>query len=181
MLVLSVLNHNLKVRSDGVTLMGLGRLERSFKNVAPIRFVDSLKREIVQMPPRFSLLQNCDKELCCCLVSIALTRNCWYKTNLIMEKTESQGLGAVTPHQTGKEDGNEATIPSPISNIISATKQPSLGSTDSLDPAEKHEYLTGPKLLATMFSVSLVGFLMLLDTSIVSTVSQLSQDSCPRK
>jgi len=32
------------------------------------------------------------------------------------------------------------------------------------------EYLTGIKLLATMFSLTLVGFLMLLDTSIIATV-----------
>lgn len=44
---------------------------------------------------------------------------------------------------------------------------------DPITPAEeeKNEYLTGFKLAITVFSLTCVGFLMLLDVSVVSTVS----------
>ena len=43
---------------------------------------------------------------------------------------------------------------------------------------EQPEHLTGLKLLSIVFSVTLVGFLMLLDTSIVSTVRNLLTSLC---
>lgn len=43
------------------------------------------------------------------------------------------------------------------------------------DVGDDHVYLDGFGLLATMISITLVGFLMLLDTSIISTVSSSEQ------
>lgn len=42
----------------------------------------------------------------------------------------------------------------------------------SMAPREKHKYLTGLKVFATMVSITLAGFLMLLDSSIVFTISR---------
>lgn len=42
---------------------------------------------------------------------------------------------------------------------------------DMDDEGYGHEYLSGVKLSIVMFSIALVGFLMLLDTSVVATVS----------
>lgn len=44
----------------------------------------------------------------------------------------------------------------------------------ALPPVGQSQYLGGAKLLMTMISITLVGFLMLLDTSIVSTVSSFN-------
>jgi len=84
-----------------------------------------------------------------------------------MEKTEDTSSGAMMPRQSRDEDGEKATP-----DIMAASKGQSVETMDSIAPAEKdHEYLTGFKLLLTMLSLTFVGFLMLLDVSVVSTVS----------
>jgi hypothetical protein len=76
------------------------------------------------------------------------------------------------PHQSRDEDGEKPTPLSSTPDIMAASKEQSLETTDSTVLAEEeHEYLTGFKLLVTMFSLTFVGFLMLLDVSVVSTVS----------
>ncbi|KAK9250091.1 major facilitator superfamily domain-containing protein [Lipomyces tetrasporus] len=53
---------------------------------------------------------------------------------------------------------------------MAAAMEQSVETMDSIVPAEEeHEYLTGSKLLATMSSLTLVGFLMMLDVSVVAT------------
>ncbi len=53
-----------------------------------------------------------------------------------------------------------------------ASKDSSVEQDASMILEERNEYLTGLKLLSTMVAITLVGFLMLLDSSIVSTVSR---------
>lgn len=57
---------------------------------------------------------------------------------------------------------------------MAATKEHSMGTTTE-DPAapakEANEYLTGFKLFVSVMSLTCVTFLMLLDVSVVSTVS----------
>jgi hypothetical protein len=89
-----------------------------------------------------------------------------------MEKTEDPSPRTMMPRQSRDEDGEKATPLSSTPDVMAASKEQSLESMDSIVlPEEEHEYLTGFKLLVTMSSLTFVGFLMLLDVSVVSTVS----------
>lgn len=77
----------------------------------------------------------------------------------------SSEVKTITDFEFPNHDLKELTWPS------STTASLAEGQSDSLAlKAEKHVYLTGFKLLAAMISITLVGFLMLLDVSIISTV-----------
>lgn len=88
-----------------------------------------------------------------------------------MEKTEDASSGTTLPRHSKDEDNKESRS-SPSPDIAEVPRGHSAGTTSALDSNEKeYEYLTGFKLAALMFSITLVAFLMLLDTSVVSTVS----------
>ena len=76
------------------------------------------------------------------------------------------------PDQPRDEDGENTTSPSSTTDIMAESKEQSVETMDpDVSTEEAQEYLTGIKLLMTMFSLTFVGFLMLLDVSIVATVS----------
>ena len=69
------------------------------------------------------------------------------------------------------EDDRMATElpPAPGVMVTTALAQNSADSSGS-SQEKSHEYLTGLKLFLVMFSITLGGFLMLLDASIIATV-----------
>ena len=81
-----------------------------------------------------------------------------------METAENPSSSSLMLHQS--RDGEKSTP-----DLAASMQQATVPMNDSVSTGEEHEYLTGAKLLLTMFSITLVGFLLLLDTSIVSTVS----------
>lgn len=88
-----------------------------------------------------------------------------------MEKIEDQSFDLTVPRRSRDEDTDRATTPSLIPNAMPASQENSVKDMDSVVPVEEdHEYLEGFKLLITIFSLSCVGFLILLDVSIVTTV-----------
>ena len=89
-----------------------------------------------------------------------------------MQQTKKPSSGAIMPPQSGNEHGEEATAASPKAESLVASNDQSVEKMDQAVPVEEeHKYLTGLELFAAMISITLVGFLFLLDTSIVSTVS----------
>lgn len=52
---------------------------------------------------------------------------------------------------------------------VAGSERPSVEEIDVTIAGEEHEYLEGLKLFSTIISITLVGFLVLLDTAIVST------------
>ena len=64
---------------------------------------------------------------------------------------------------------------------MGASNEQSIDEMRTTGSGEEGEYLTGLKLLATMTAITLVGFLMLLDSSIVSTVclTRAPHSPCP--
>jgi len=107
----------------------------------------------------------------CCLNQFPLTQQYRYPVPS-MEKTEDPSSGAMMPRQSRDEDGEKATPTSSTPDIMAASNEPSVETMDTVVPAEEEEeYFTGFKLLLTMFSLTLVGFLLMLDVSVVSTVS----------
>lgn len=67
--------------------------------------------------------------------------------------------------------GYISSAPSLETNTAGSEAAHAKDSTETGWVAGRTEYLTGLGLLSTMTSLTLVGFLILLDTSIVSTVS----------
>ena len=86
-----------------------------------------------------------------------------------MISTGQLSSDATMPSQARNKDGEEATGAAELREPA-VVKPVHIVSGEGKE--EKHQYLTGLKLFASMISITLVGFLMLLDTSIVSTVSK---------
>jgi hypothetical protein len=82
-----------------------------------------------------------------------------------MEKTRDTSSVTANSYHSGDENkGNAATLPSRTNNIT-------VPKENVVNDIESHEYLSGLKLVGVMFCITLGGFLLLLDTSILSTVS----------
>ena len=91
-----------------------------------------------------------------------------------MKQTEKPSSAAKMQSQSRNEEG-EDVVASSTAESLAVSKEPSVQNVDPvISVEEEHKYLTSLKLLAAMISITLVGFLMLLDTSIVSTVSWCS-------
>jgi hypothetical protein len=91
-----------------------------------------------------------------------------------MEKTQDHNLSseATVLSKPFDGDGEKPTAPPSVQDTISASQEASVDNLETTIPAEEeHEYLGGYQLFFALFAPTLVGFLMLLDTSIVSTVS----------
>ncbi|MCJ1356954.1 MAG: hypothetical protein MMC33_006950 [Icmadophila ericetorum] len=87
-----------------------------------------------------------------------------------MEQTEKPNPDATMPPQSRNEEEEKATASSSTAGSVTVSKDLSVENTDPVVLVEdEQKYLTGLKLLVTMISITLVGFLFLLDTSIVST------------
>ena len=98
-----------------------------------------------------------------------------------MEQTEKPNPDATMPPQSRNEEEEKATASSSTAGSVTVSKDLSVENTDPVVLVEdEQKYLTGLKLLVTMISITLVGFLFLLDTSIVSTVSWHSLCWTPR-
>lgn len=82
------------------------------------------------------------------------------KVILIFKMSQSEKDVFVSPKSGVSEDQ--------IANSSSTTMENSVKDENSID---RHEYLSGLKLFAVMTSITLASFLMLLDSSIVGTVS----------
>lgn len=88
-----------------------------------------------------------------------------------MENPEDANSDTPVPRHSSDEDNKESRSSS-SPDVPEVSKGNSSETTSATVSNEKeYEYLTGFKLAAIMFSLTLVTFLMLLDTSIVSTVS----------
>jgi hypothetical protein len=88
-----------------------------------------------------------------------------------MEKTEDASSGTTLPrHSRDEENKGSKLSSSPDATEVPRVNSPETASAN-VSGEKEYEYLTGFKLAALMFSLTLVAFLMLLDTSIVSTVS----------
>ncbi|MCJ1378823.1 hypothetical protein MMC17_001922 [Xylographa soralifera] len=87
-----------------------------------------------------------------------------------MERTEDPSSDVIMPPESTFEKGEGASASSSTAQSVPASTNLSV---ERMSPPasveEEQEYLSGLKLLAAMISITLVGFLMLLDTSIVST------------
>lgn len=89
-----------------------------------------------------------------------------------MEHTEESSSNAMMPRQSEEKAAKEREVLSPSPDIMTTSKEHSTRTMSPVVPAEEeHGHLTGLKLFATMSSLTVVGFLMLLDISVVSTVS----------
>lgn len=90
-----------------------------------------------------------------------------------METPKDPRQSGMITRLSGNEVGEKVTPLSSTQDMVASKEKPmaTTEKEDSVSAEEKHEYLRGVKLYMTMFSISLVGFLFLLDTSIVSTVS----------
>lgn len=92
-----------------------------------------------------------------------------------MEEVEDRNFDATTPCPSRGEDGEKTESTSPTPDTTAVSERQSMENPDFNPAVEKEqEYLTGPKLFMTIFALTLAGYLMLLDTSIVSTVGLLS-------
>jgi hypothetical protein len=86
-----------------------------------------------------------------------------------MEKTENPSFEAMIPCQARDEDGQDNKSPTSTQDTPAALK---LQKVEIMDSAEfEHENLTGFRLILTLLSLTMVAFLMLLDVSVISTVS----------
>jgi hypothetical protein len=79
------------------------------------------------------------------------------------------------PQSLNDPVGREQSIAETPREIINAVAN----IADSTTSEQQHEYLTGIKLWTLLASVTLVVFLMMLDTSIVGTVCLLLLIVCP--
>lgn len=83
------------------------------------------------------------------------------------EEKRSVDHEAQQPHTAGDGDANPEI-----------TSDPEQGTESEVKPAHavevEHEYITGIKLILVMAAVTLTCFLMLLDTSIITTVCRYS-------
>lgn len=92
-----------------------------------------------------------------------------------MEKTGRTGSVTKTSrrhsrHQNGEKPMELSSMPN---YATASSKEDAIDDSDALvnSQEETHQYLSGFKLFAVMFCITLAGFLLLLDTSVVSTVS----------
>ena len=84
-----------------------------------------------------------------------------------MEKSDISATGSdPSLHSNEKEHEAIKHVPAPI---VPATEAVAAADKAADPSEEEHEYVTGFKLLIIMISVTLVAFLMLLDTSIIAT------------
>lgn len=78
----------------------------------------------------------------------------------------------MTPRQSTDEEEEKVAPPSSPPDVITESKEEPVASTGPIVAAdEPQEYLTGLKLFLAMFSLTFVAFLILLDVSVVATVS----------
>jgi len=88
-----------------------------------------------------------------------------------MEKNEDASSSTTRPgHSSGEDNKDSRSSSSPETIEVPGGNYPET-SSDIVSKEKEYEYLTGFKLAAVLFSTTLVAFLMLLDTSVVSTVS----------
>lgn len=84
-------------------------------------------------------------------------------------------MGSITSGCSRDKKEEEARAQSLTPEIKEKSDEQSVDAINSAVAIEEEgEYLTGVKLFTTSFSMTLIGFLMLLDVSVVSTVSFLS-------
>jgi hypothetical protein len=89
-----------------------------------------------------------------------------------MEEIDDASSRAMISRQSKDDNGENYTPPSSIPDVTVPFREQSVAAVDSIVPVEEEqEYLTGFKQFMAMFSLTFVGFLILLDVSIVSTVS----------
>ena len=82
-----------------------------------------------------------------------------------MEKHDTPASKIAFQHQPPDQNKEESTEKISTSSVNSHISGHQAGSSD-----DEYVYVTGFKLMIVMVSVTLVGFLIMLDTSIVATV-----------
>jgi hypothetical protein len=88
-----------------------------------------------------------------------------------MGSTGDPDSGAMAPRSID-EDGEKSTPLSSSQDVIMGSKEEPVDSNGPITAAEADpEYLGGMKLFMAMFSLTFVAFLVLLDVSVVATVS----------
>jgi len=90
-----------------------------------------------------------------------------------MEKTGDTSSITLTPDHYGDQNRPKATTLLSMPDNMTMSKENVIQNIDpAIHPQEEiHEYLTGLKLFVVMLCITLASFLLLLDSSVVSTVS----------
>jgi hypothetical protein len=78
-----------------------------------------------------------------------------------------------THHQPGDTESRGETHP-----VQNPTDSPAGIQVEKEVKAQSHDYLSGIRLLSLVVSTTIVGFLMLMDSSIISTVRMTTTYSC---
>lgn len=90
-----------------------------------------------------------------------------------MEKQKTSGNGGSQPHLSNPTQ-DDMTDTKQTKSMDESTPDGAASEESVVRSEDNHQYLTGFKLVLVMSTVTMAAFLILLDSAIVATVSQLS-------